>query len=90
MNKFYTIQEFASIVCKSKNLIRRRLTELPKKYEIPSAIKMGGRWLFNKEAVDGSISSGKPLIIKCQIKSGIDSSAVVKYFFNESGSCGED
>jgi hypothetical protein len=60
----YNIQEISEFTGKSVNLIYRRLTENPRRYEIRFARKEGERWMFYKKFIDEAIAKNEPLIRK--------------------------
>jgi len=61
---YYSLREFAKIIGKSPNLLHRRLTEKPKRYEISCAIKVGGEWRFSRSLVDQAVETNEPLYVK--------------------------
>jgi hypothetical protein len=88
----YTVKDIALLTNKSENLIYRRLTETPRKYQIRFARREGERWVFNKAQVDQAIASGQSIIIKSPCDSGLDKRAVLNYIYRQSKSvpCGKE
>jgi hypothetical protein len=84
----YSLNELAPLVCKSANLIYRRLTEKPPRYRVRFARREGGRWVWDRKQVDEAIAKGESIIIPVDSPKTIDDDAAIAYFMGESMSCG--